>query len=110
MKKLLFAAILSFCLTSFYSQIFQAKSGTTLIHFYSKSPLEDIEAANKENAGGNSDLRKSIQKLKAELGTVRLVLDAAKLGKPYLALRPTKIDPWLLTEEKNRLLKAYSGK
>ncbi len=75
-----------------------------------KLKLDDIEAANKENAGGNSDLRKSIQKLKAELGTVRLVLDAAKLGKPYLALRPTKIDPWLLTEEKNRLLKAYSDK
>ena len=47
MKKLFFAAILSFCLTDFYSQIFQAKSGTTLIHFYSKSPLEDIEASNK---------------------------------------------------------------
>jgi len=47
MRKLLFVALLSFSLTSFYSQIFKAKDGTTLIHFYSKSPLEDIDASNK---------------------------------------------------------------
>ncbi len=72
--------------------------------------LDEIEATNKENAGGNADLRKSIDKLKKELANVRLVLDAAKLGKPHLAIRPTKIDPWLFTEEKNRLLKVFSDK
>lgn len=46
MKKLLIAITLFFYVTGF-SQIFKAKDGTTLIHFYSKSPLEDIEAANK---------------------------------------------------------------
>lgn len=47
MKKLVFATLLFFCLTGLYSQIYKAKDGTTLIHFYSKSPLEDIDAANK---------------------------------------------------------------
>ena len=46
MKKLLFVITLLLSLTGF-SQIFKAKDGTTLIHFYSKSPLEDIEASNK---------------------------------------------------------------
>ena len=46
MKKLLFVITVLFSLTGF-SQIFKAKDGTTLIHFYSKSPLEDIEASNK---------------------------------------------------------------
>ncbi len=76
----------------------------------SKLKLDEIDAANKENAGGNAELRKSIDKLKKELSIVRLVLDAANLGKPYLAIRPTRIDPWLLTEEKNRLLKVFAEK
>ena len=58
-----------------------------------------------ENAGGNADLRKSIVPIKSELELVRLVLNAAKAGKPYSALRPRTIDPWLITEEKNRLIK-----
>jgi len=72
--------------------------------------LEEIDAANKENVGGNTELRSSTTKIKSELATVRLVLNAAKAGKPYLALRPTKLDPWLLTEERNRLLKLFVDK
>lgn len=36
-----------FCFASVKSQIYKAKDGGTIISFYSKSPLEDIEATNK---------------------------------------------------------------
>jgi len=67
--------------------------------------LDEIENVKKENAGDNAELRKSIAQLKGELDLLRLVSNAAKTGKPFLALRPRTIDPWLITEEKNRLLK-----
>ena len=70
-----------------------------------KIKLDEIEDIKRENAGGNADLRKSIVPIKSELELVRLVLNAAKAGKPYSALRPRTIDPWLITEEKNRLIK-----
>ena len=70
-----------------------------------KRDLEEIDTVNKENSGDNQDLRKSILQLKGELERVRLVLNAAKIGKPFLALRPKTIDTWLITDEKNRLLK-----
>ena len=70
-----------------------------------KSDLEKIETVKKENAGDNADLRRSISQLKGDLDRVRLVSDAAKTGKPFLALRPKTIDTWLITDEKNRLLK-----
>jgi hypothetical protein len=70
-----------------------------------KEKLDEIEDIKKENAGGNAELRKSIVPIKAELELVRLVLNAGKAGKPYTALRPRTIDPWLITEEKNRLIK-----
>ncbi|MEI8137538.1 MAG: hypothetical protein WCH21_09475, partial [Bacteroidota bacterium] len=48
MKKILFVYIVFFLSLIGVSQpIFKAKDGATLIHFYSKSPLEDIDAANK---------------------------------------------------------------
>ncbi len=75
-----------------------------------KIKLDEIEDIKKDNAGGNADLRKTVVQLKSELATVRLVLNAAKTGKPHLALRPYSIDPWLITEEKNRLLKLFGGK
>jgi len=75
-----------------------------------KIKLDEIEGTKKDNAGGNADLRKSIAQLKSELATVHLVVDAAKTGKPHLALRPNSIDPWLITEEKNRLLKLFASK
>lgn len=74
MKKILFVSLLSFCFTSFYSQIFKAKDGTTLIHFYSKSPLEDIDAANKgavivlNTNSGDLQVRVTIQNFKFKNG------------------------------------------
>ncbi|MFY8200043.1 MAG: hypothetical protein ACOVLE_05205 [Pirellula staleyi] len=68
--------------------------------------LEDIK---KENAGGNVDIKKSIAQLKDELQSIRDVLSAAAKGKPHLALRINKLDGWLITEEKNRLLKVFQG-
>ena len=70
-----------------------------------RTKLDEIEFVKKENAGDNADLRKSVAQLKGELDLVHLVLNAAKSGKPFLALRPNSIDPWLITDEKNRLLK-----
>jgi polyisoprenoid-binding protein YceI len=74
MKKIFFFTLLSFCFTSFYSQIFKAKDGTTLIHFYSKSPLEDIDAANKgavivlNTNSGDLQVRVTIQNFKFKNG------------------------------------------
>lgn len=74
MKKLLFASLLSLCVSGFYSQIFKAKDGTTLIHFYSKSPLEDIDAANKgavivlNTNSGDLQVRVTIQNFKFKNG------------------------------------------
>jgi len=45
MKKLLALLIISF--TGFKAQIYTAKDGATNISFFSKAPLEDIEATNK---------------------------------------------------------------
>jgi hypothetical protein len=70
-----------------------------------KIKLDEIEDVRKENAGDNADLRKSVAQLKGELDLVHLVLNAAKSGKPFLALRPRTIDLWLISDEKNRLLK-----
>jgi len=70
-----------------------------------KTNLDEIVNVNKENSGDNQDLRKSIAQLKGELERVQLVLNAAKTGKPFLALRPKTIDTWLITDERNRLLK-----
>ena len=70
-----------------------------------KIKLDEIENVKKENAGDNAELRKSVAQLKGELDLVRLVLNAVKTGKPFLALRPKTIDTWLITDEKNRLLK-----
>jgi hypothetical protein len=74
-----------------------------------KTKLDEIENVKKENAGGNADLRKSIVPIKSELELVRLVLNAGKAGKPYSALRPRNLDPQLITEEKNRLLKLFAN-
>jgi len=73
-----------------------------------KDKLDEIEGIKKENAGGNADLRKSIAPIKSELELVRVVLSASKSGRPYSALRPRTLDPWLITEEKNRLLKIFA--
>jgi len=70
-----------------------------------KIDLEEIAKVKKENSDDNADLRKSIVQLKGELERVRVVLNAAKTGKPFLALRPRTVDTWLITDEKNRLLK-----
>ena len=73
-----------------------------------KMKLDELEGAKKGNAGGNSELRSSIAQLKSEQESVRRVLTAVNKGKPNLALRPIKLDPWLIAEEKNRLIKLFS--
>ena len=75
-----------------------------------KVKLDSLEDFKKDKGGGNSDLRHSIAQLKAEQESIRKVLNAAKSGKPHLALRPITIAAWLLTEEKNLLLKQFSEK
>jgi hypothetical protein len=73
MKKLLLASVLFFSLTGF-SQIYQAKDNSTLIHFYSKTPLEDIDAANKgaiivlNTTTGNLQVSVTIQNFKFKNG------------------------------------------
>ncbi len=47
MKKTLFSFSLIIAFTQINAQIFMAKSGGTQITFFSKSPLEDIDATNK---------------------------------------------------------------
>lgn len=47
MKKNLFSFSLIIAFTQINAQIFMAKSGGTQITFFSKSPLEDIDATNK---------------------------------------------------------------
>lgn len=74
MKKALFLYILLAACFNFYSQIYKAKDGTTLIHFYSKSPLEDIAANNKNavivlnTATGDIQVRVTIQSFKFKNG------------------------------------------
>lgn len=75
-----------------------------------KVKLDALEGIKKENAGGNAELRSSIVQLKSEQLSVRRVLNAAKKGKPSLALRPITIDAWLIAEEKSRLLKLIADK
>lgn len=65
MKKLLVLLVVSF--TSFKAQIYTAKDGATNISFFSKAPLEDIEATNKgativfKSTTGDIQVRISIQ-------------------------------------------------
>lgn len=47
MKKLFLACLLALCIHTANAQIYKAKDGTTQISFFSKAPLEDIEALNK---------------------------------------------------------------
>ncbi len=75
-----------------------------------KVKLDALEDVKKDKGSGNTDLRHSIAQLKAEQESVRKVLNAAKTGKPHLALRPITIPPWLITEEKNLLLKQFAEK
>jgi polyisoprenoid-binding protein YceI len=68
MKKLLVLFIISF--TGFKAQIYTAKDGATTISFFSKAPLEDIEAVNKgativfKSTTGELQLSISIQNFK----------------------------------------------
>ena len=75
-----------------------------------KVNLDALEDVKKDKGSGNTDLKHSIAQLKAEQESVRKVLNAAKTGKPHLALRPITIPPWLITEEKNLLLKQFAEK
>jgi septal ring factor EnvC (AmiA/AmiB activator) len=70
-----------------------------------RAELEQVEGERKANVGGNGDIKKAITLLKQELQAFRDVLQAAERGKPQFALRTHRIDPWLISEEKNRLLR-----
>jgi hypothetical protein len=74
-----------------------------------RNELDLLENSKRDNAGGNVDVKKAITQLKLEIQSIRDVLNAAALGKPYAALRTHKIDTWLITEEKNRLLRLFQG-
>jgi len=73
MKKFLLASVLFLSLTGF-SQIYQAKDNSTLVHFYSKTPLENIDAANKgaiivlNTATGGLQVSVTIQNFKFKNG------------------------------------------
>ena len=47
MNKIIFSLLLALITSPIFSQIYTAKTGSTSIVFFSKSPLEDIEAINK---------------------------------------------------------------
>jgi hypothetical protein len=70
MKKLFLALPLVLCVQVFKAQIYKAKDGATQISFFSKAPLEDIEALNKGaivvlNTNSNDiQIRVSIQNFK----------------------------------------------
>jgi hypothetical protein len=74
-------------------------------HLQLREQLAQLEQERKEVGGANVPLKKTITQAKDELDAVRVVLAAAKRGHPEQALRPHRIDPWILTEEKNRLLR-----
>lgn len=73
MKKFLLASVVFLSLTGF-SQIYQAKDNSTLVHFYSKTPLENIDAANKgaiivlNTATGGLQVSVTIQNFKFKNG------------------------------------------
>lgn len=70
MKKLFLFVPLLLCAQVFKAQIYKAKDGTTQISFYSKAPLEDIEAMNKgaiivlNSTTNDIQIRVSIQNFK----------------------------------------------
>lgn len=62
MKKLILLFVVIFSLSG-YAQIYTAKSGQTSINFFSKAPMEDIEATNKGN---------TVVVLKASTGDIQM--------------------------------------
>jgi hypothetical protein len=72
-----------------------------------RQQIDQLEDERKENVGGNADIKKAIAQLKLDLQAMRDVMRAASLGKPELSLRTNRIDPWLIAEEKNRLLRLF---
>jgi peptidoglycan hydrolase CwlO-like protein len=69
-----------------------------------RTQIEIVSTAMKGNGVGNGDVRKEVAELKLGIKAMEEVIRAADAGKPHLVLRPTRIDPWLITEEKKRLL------
>jgi len=74
-----------------------------------RTQLAQLEKDRKDNRGGLVPVKKTIAELKDDLEVVLNVQEAGALGKPHLALRPLKIDPWLISDEKNRLLRLSQG-
>ncbi len=74
-----------------------------------RNQLAQLEKDRKENRGGLVPAKKTIAELKGDLEVILDIQEAVAMGKPHLALRPTKIDPWLISDEKNRLLRLSQG-
>lgn len=78
-------------------------------HANLRGQLAQLEKERKENRGGLVPVKKSIAELKDELQTIEDVQKAVALRMPHLALRPIKIAPWLISDEKNRLIRLGQG-
>lgn len=74
-----------------------------------RNQLSQLEKDRKDNRGGLVPVKKTIAELKEDLEVVLNIQEAVALGKPHLALLPVKIDPWLISDEKNRLLRLSQG-
>jgi chromosome segregation ATPase len=74
-----------------------------------RTQLAQLEKDRKDNRGGLVPVKKTIAELREDWEVVLNVQEAVALGKPHLALRPLKIDPWLISDEKNRLLRLSQG-
>jgi chromosome segregation ATPase len=74
-----------------------------------RTQLAQLERDRKDNRGGLVPVKKTIAELKEDLEVVLSIQEAIAQGKPHLAFRPIKIDPWLISDEKNRLLRLSQG-
>jgi hypothetical protein len=70
-----------------------------------RNQLAQLELDKKQNGGNTTVAKKAISQQSEDLQAIRAVRAAFAVGKPHLALVPSRIDPWLITDEKNRLLK-----
>ena len=70
-----------------------------------RNKLSQLEKDRKDNRGGLVPVKKTIAELKEDLQTILEVQKSVAIGLPHLALRPIKIDPWLMSDEKTRLVR-----
>lgn len=80
MKKIACTILFALILINFNAQIFKAKDGGTLITFYSKSPLEDIDATNK---GGIIILNTSSSAIQVKLTIQNFIFKNKLMGEHF---------------------------